>query len=293
MSPEDQFSGFLTSNREDLIRIGVGVADIAMGISLTGTAAGAPPGLLLIAVGADQVFTGINNILTGQKNRSLFEEGGYRLTLWMGFSEETAGIVGQLTLGLLSLGAGIWGGFATSSARAGGGVGQVGVGRTGRSLTDAPRPLPGVLPDHVRFFTPGDSVYQYLRNTVRLPEDFNGVWVLRDRLIYINREVWDGARIAQRSRIFWEEQGHYLRDMARTTSQQARAQFSYNRRGLFTAWEEYNASRYSWITRGQAFDYSRNYLSRKGVLLDLWDIGWRSTAIPIGLPLGYIIYRNW
>jgi len=124
LSPEDQFSGFLTSNREDLIRIGVGVADIAMGISLTGTAAGAPPGLLLIAVGADQVFTGIDNILTGRKNRSLFEEAGYGLTLQLGFSGSTADVVGQLTPGLLSPGAGIWGGFATSAARAAGGFGR-------------------------------------------------------------------------------------------------------------------------------------------------------------------------
>jgi hypothetical protein len=105
---------WLERNGEELLRIGFGVFDVVAGLGIIGGSygAGVVPGVGLIAIGLDQIITGVANWGDGTKTPSVFEYGGQQAALAAGASPDNAQFIGSLTPAILSLGFGGWGAAA-------------------------------------------------------------------------------------------------------------------------------------------------------------------------------------
>lgn len=91
-----------------MLQIGFGVFDVVAGIGIIGGSCGAGvvPGVGLIAIGLDQIITGVGNWGADSKTPSVFEYGGQQAALAAGVGPGDAAVVGSLTPAILSLGFG-------------------------------------------------------------------------------------------------------------------------------------------------------------------------------------------
>jgi hypothetical protein len=101
---------WLYNNFSDVARIGFGAIDVGLGVLMTGGTGGLGivPGAGLMAVGLDQIITGVQNIRYGRAP-SVLEYGGYSAARGLGFSEGTSQTVGAFAPAALSLGLNLWG----------------------------------------------------------------------------------------------------------------------------------------------------------------------------------------
>ena len=97
---------WVASNCGDLLRIAGGALEFGLGLAtFVGTAGfGALPGVGLMALGIDQIITGVWNISSGVQAPSVFEFGGYSAARGVGFDEGTSQTIGHWTPAALSLG---------------------------------------------------------------------------------------------------------------------------------------------------------------------------------------------
>jgi hypothetical protein len=151
---------WLERNGDELLRIGFGVFDVVAGFAIIGGSygAGVVPGVGLIALGLDQIITGLANWGDGTKTPSVFEYGGQQAALAAGASPDNAQFIGSLTPAILSLGFGGWG----SLARAGRGLPPAEAGLLNRGAQLQAR-YGDIFGEYMHFrnqgFTPGQSFY--------------------------------------------------------------------------------------------------------------------------------------
>lgn len=96
---------WLRQNGGSALQIVGGAIDVGLGLGFTlGTAGLAVvPGVGLMAVGIDQIFTGVANIGSGQQGPSVFQYAGYTGAQGLGLSQGTSQVVGAFTPLALSL----------------------------------------------------------------------------------------------------------------------------------------------------------------------------------------------
>lgn len=80
---DDPVVKFVWDNGSDLVRIAIGALDLAIGTVAIGATGGAGviPGVALYAVGLDQIVTGANNIISGERLPSVIEYGATEAAL--------------------------------------------------------------------------------------------------------------------------------------------------------------------------------------------------------------------
>ncbi len=131
----------------DVLRIATGTIELIGGVTIivTTDGLGILPGGGLIAVGADQILTGVANLYTGQRSMSAFEYAGYSGARWVGFDEQTSQVIGALTPAALSLVFGAWGGLLQGATAGAAGAGSAEAGaadQTGWSIFGLNAPPP-------------------------------------------------------------------------------------------------------------------------------------------------------
>jgi hypothetical protein len=120
-SPFPKVVQWVIQNWDNLQRIGVGLLDVAGGITLTldSCGLGIIPGVGLMVVGLDQIVTGVANWGSEIKAPSVFEYLGYSGAKTLGFSEGTSQVIGSITPAALSLAFSGLGAYLTACFAAG------------------------------------------------------------------------------------------------------------------------------------------------------------------------------
>jgi hypothetical protein len=112
---------WLYQNGGNLLRIGFGVLDVIGGLTTIGGTCGFGilPGVGLMAVGIDQIITGVSNWGSEIQAPSVFEYLGYTGAKGLGVSEEMSKLIGDLTPAALSLAFSAWGALSKACFAAG------------------------------------------------------------------------------------------------------------------------------------------------------------------------------
>ena len=188
----------------DALRLVGGAVDVGFGIGLSLGSGGLAilPGAGLMAVGIDQLYTGVANMVTGRQDPSVIELGVSTAMRDAGATEQSAQVAGALAPAALSL-------FFTFTGGLLGGAAEGTLNSAGEELGTSPRPLPSDVESRITKLYEGDALPPSLR---KLPE-FGATSLLTGE-IFVNGAVWDTLADGVKARIFFEELSHQGRILA-------------------------------------------------------------------------------